>query len=73
MAAAPNQTIFGYYILSSNEPEFLPGRQASIIYKGKQVGTFGIVHPQVFLYGSRHREFLVKTPKTPFLLEKNTI
>ncbi|KAL8030991.1 hypothetical protein ABFS82_14G318700 [Erythranthe guttata] len=37
----------GYYILSSNEPEFLPGRQASIIYKGKQVGTFGIVHPQV--------------------------
>ncbi|KAK4490066.1 hypothetical protein RD792_000720 [Penstemon davidsonii] len=29
------------------EPEFLPGRQASIIYKGNQIGTFGIVHPQV--------------------------
>ncbi|KAL3641412.1 hypothetical protein CASFOL_016380 [Castilleja foliolosa] len=37
----------GYYIKLSNEPEFLPGRQASIIYKGKQIGTFGIVHPQV--------------------------
>ncbi|KAG8378413.1 hypothetical protein BUALT_Bualt08G0134800 [Buddleja alternifolia] len=37
----------GYYIQSSNEPEFLPGRQASIIYKAKQIGTFGIVHPQV--------------------------
>ncbi|KAI3460664.1 hypothetical protein Pfo_017327 [Paulownia fortunei] len=37
----------GYYIQSSDEPEFLPGRQASIIYKRKQIGTFGIVHPQV--------------------------
>ncbi|XP_051150004.1 phenylalanine--tRNA ligase beta subunit, cytoplasmic [Andrographis paniculata] len=37
----------GYYIQSSDDPEFLPGRQASIINKGKQIGTFGIVHPQV--------------------------
>ncbi|KAG6740608.1 hypothetical protein POTOM_056063 [Populus tomentosa] len=37
----------GYYIQRSNEPEFLPGRQASIIYKGKHFGNFGIVHPQV--------------------------
>lgn len=37
----------GYYIKSSDEPEFLPGRQAGIIYKGKHVGTFGIVHPEV--------------------------
>ncbi|KAI7748302.1 hypothetical protein M8C21_012109, partial [Ambrosia artemisiifolia] len=37
----------GYYIELSNEPEFLSGRQASIIYKGKRIGTFGIVHPQV--------------------------
>ncbi|KAL2467624.1 putative phenylalanine--tRNA ligase beta subunit [Forsythia ovata] len=37
----------GYYIQSSDDPEFLPGRQASIMYKGKQIGTFGIVHPQV--------------------------
>ncbi|CAK9137143.1 unnamed protein product [Ilex paraguariensis] len=37
----------GYYIEHSDEPEFLPGRQASIICKGKQIGTFGIVHPEV--------------------------
>ncbi|KAJ9561884.1 hypothetical protein OSB04_007044 [Centaurea solstitialis] len=29
------------------EPEFLSGRQANLIYKGKRIGTFGIVHPQV--------------------------
>lgn len=37
----------GYYIKRSEEPEFLTGRQASIIYKGKQIGIFGIVHPEV--------------------------
>ncbi|KAJ9560215.1 hypothetical protein OSB04_005375 [Centaurea solstitialis] len=37
----------GYYIERSDEPEFLSGRQANIIYKGKRIGTFGIVHPQV--------------------------
>lgn len=37
----------GYYIKLSNEPEFLPGRQASIIYRGKHIGTFGIVHPEI--------------------------
>ncbi|CAK7339688.1 unnamed protein product [Dovyalis caffra] len=37
----------GYYIQRSDATEFLPGRQASIIYKGKHIGNFGIVHPQV--------------------------
>ncbi|XP_076897370.1 phenylalanine--tRNA ligase beta subunit, cytoplasmic-like [Bidens hawaiensis] len=37
----------GYYIERSHEAEFLSGRQAGIIYKGKRIGTFGIVHPQV--------------------------
>ncbi|KAH0975875.1 hypothetical protein GBA52_017774 [Prunus armeniaca] len=37
----------GYFIQPSDEPEFLPGRQASIIYKAKHIGTFGIVHPEV--------------------------
>nr|XP_025616736.1 phenylalanine--tRNA ligase beta subunit, cytoplasmic isoform X1 [Arachis hypogaea] len=36
----------GYYIERSDEPEFLAGRQARIIYKGKHIGTFGIVHPE---------------------------
>ncbi|KAL1208535.1 Phenylalanine--tRNA ligase beta subunit, cytoplasmic [Cardamine amara subsp. amara] len=39
----------GYYINLSQEPEFLPGRQASLIFKGKHVGNFGIVHPQVLI------------------------
>ncbi|KHN06531.1 Putative phenylalanine--tRNA ligase beta subunit, partial [Glycine soja] len=34
----------GYYIERS---DFLAGRQARIIYKGKHIGTFGIVHPEV--------------------------
>ncbi|KAA0058031.1 putative phenylalanine--tRNA ligase beta subunit isoform X2 [Cucumis melo var. makuwa] len=37
----------GYYIKCSDNPEFLTGRQAHIIYKGKKIGTFGIVHPEV--------------------------
>ncbi|WJX45811.1 phenylalanine--tRNA ligase [Trifolium repens] len=37
----------GYYIERSDEPEFLAGRQARIIYKGTQIGNFGIVHPEV--------------------------
>lgn len=37
----------GYYIECSDGPEFLQGRQASIIYKGKHIGTFGVVHPEV--------------------------
>lgn len=37
----------GYHIRQSNEPEFFPGRQASIIFKGKHIGNFGVVHPEV--------------------------
>ena len=31
----------------SNEPSLFPGRQARVMCKGQQVGTFGIVHPEV--------------------------
>lgn len=37
----------GYYIKCADNPEFLPRRQANIIFKGKQIGSFGIVHPEV--------------------------
>ncbi|KAK9926203.1 hypothetical protein M0R45_023445 [Rubus argutus] len=37
----------GYYLKHSEEPEFLLRVQASIYYKGKQIGSFGIVHPEV--------------------------
>ncbi|CAN1832696.1 Phenylalanine--tRNA ligase beta subunit, cytoplasmic [Linum perenne] len=37
----------GYHLQKAEAPEFLAGRQANIIYKGKHIGIFGIVHPQV--------------------------
>nr|GLL44037.1 phenylalanine--tRNA ligase beta subunit, cytoplasmic [Ipomoea trifida] len=37
----------GYYIESSDEPELLQGRQARVICRGKHIGNFGIVHPEV--------------------------
>ncbi|XP_047325904.1 phenylalanine--tRNA ligase beta subunit, cytoplasmic [Impatiens glandulifera] len=37
----------GYYIERADEPEFLRGRQARVIFRGKCIGTFGIVHPEV--------------------------
>lgn len=50
--------ISGYCIQPSKEPEFFPGRQAKIICKGLQIGTFGIVHPQVL------QNFLIPDPCT---------
>ncbi|KAL3682275.1 hypothetical protein R1sor_000297 [Riccia sorocarpa] len=37
----------GYYIQPSQEPEYFPGRQANVFYRGAKIGTFGIVHPEV--------------------------
>lgn len=37
----------GYYITPSQAPEYFPGRQANVFLKGKNIGTFGIVHPEV--------------------------
>jgi len=51
-AAAQIQTLF-YYIAreyeveESSDPRFIPGRAASIIYKGKPIGVFGEIHPEV--------------------------
>ena len=36
-----------YEVKESNDPRFIPGRQASVIVKGKQIGVFGEIHPQV--------------------------
>lgn len=36
-----------YEVKESSDPRFIPGRQAAIIVKGKQVGIFGEIHPQV--------------------------
>ena len=51
-AAAQIQTLF-YYIAreyeveESPDPRFIPGRAASIIYRGKPIGVFGEIHPEV--------------------------
>ncbi|AEF85358.1 phenylalanyl-tRNA synthetase, beta subunit [Treponema primitia ZAS-2] len=51
-AAADLQTLF-YYISREYEVEestdtrFIPGRAAVILYKGKQAGVFGEIHPEV--------------------------
>ena len=51
-AAAQIQTLF-YYIAREYEVEesadsrFIPGRAASVIYKGRPVGVFGEIHPVV--------------------------
>jgi phenylalanyl-tRNA synthetase beta chain len=51
-AAAQIQTLF-YYIAreyevdESTDPRFIPGRAASILYKGKPIGVFGEIHPEV--------------------------
>jgi phenylalanyl-tRNA synthetase beta chain len=51
-AAAQIQTLF-YYISREYEVEesadcrFIPGRAATILYKGKSIGVFGELHPEV--------------------------
>ena len=36
-----------YEVKETSDPRFIEGRQAAVIVKGKQVGIFGEVHPQV--------------------------
>ncbi len=36
----------------SADPAFFPGRQAKVLARGKEVGCFGIVHPEVSSRGS---------------------
>ncbi|EPS68377.1 hypothetical protein M569_06395, partial [Genlisea aurea] len=37
----------GYFIQRSDAPEFLVGRQATVVLKGNEIGYLGIVHPEV--------------------------
>lgn len=37
----------GYSIEESSYPTYFPGRQADVLFKGKVVGSFGILHPEV--------------------------
>jgi phenylalanyl-tRNA synthetase beta chain len=51
-AAAQMQTLFYYLsreyeVAESDDPRFIPGRAASVLYKGKSIGVFGEIHPEV--------------------------
>jgi len=51
-AAGELQTLFYYLsreyeVEESDDPRFIPGRAASILCKGKPIGVFGEVHPEV--------------------------
>ena len=36
-----------YEVQETNDPRFIPGRQAGIMVNGKQAGIFGEIHPQI--------------------------
>ena len=36
-----------YEVHETNDPRFIPGRQAGIMVNGKQAGIFGEIHPQI--------------------------
>ncbi|MDR0584076.1 MAG: phenylalanine--tRNA ligase subunit beta [Treponema sp.] len=51
-AAGQLQTLFYYLsreydVKESGDPRFIPGRAAAILYRGKKIGVFGEVHPEV--------------------------
>lgn len=47
MVGIPMNQETGYSIKPSAIPMYFPGRQAEVIYQGKVIGSFGIVHPEV--------------------------
>ncbi|MDR1587586.1 MAG: phenylalanine--tRNA ligase subunit beta, partial [Treponema sp.] len=51
-AAGQMQTLFYYLsgeydVEETEDPRFIPGRAAAVIYKGKRIGVFGELHPEV--------------------------
>jgi len=51
-AAGELQTLFYYLsreynVEESDDPRFIPGRAAAIVFNGKRVGVFGEIHPEV--------------------------
>jgi phenylalanyl-tRNA synthetase beta chain len=51
-AAALMQTLFYYLsreydVEESDDPRFIPGRAAAIVYRGNRIGVFGEIHPEV--------------------------
>lgn len=40
---------FGYYIESTDDEAYLPGRCAAVVYRGQRIGYLGILHPEVLI------------------------
>jgi phenylalanyl-tRNA synthetase beta chain len=58
----------GYSIEESQDPSFFPGRQANILLKGKKIGVFGIVHPEVLsAFEVRYPASVLEIDVEPFL------
>jgi phenylalanyl-tRNA synthetase beta chain len=52
IAAGQMQTLFYYLsreygVEEADDPRFIPGRAAAVLYKGAKIGVFGEVHPEV--------------------------
>lgn len=39
----------GYYIKPADDPTYMEGRQAFILFREEIIGIFGVIHPQVLL------------------------
>lgn len=39
----------GYYIKPADDPTYMEGRQAFVLFKEEIIGIFGVIHPQVLL------------------------
>jgi len=51
-AAGQMQTLFYYLsreyeVEESDDPRFIPGRAAAVLYKGRKIGVFGEIHPEI--------------------------
>ena len=57
-----------YTISPSALPMYFPGRQASVMYQGKEIGSFGIIHPDVSVaFDAPHASSLLEINIEPFL------
>lgn len=36
-----------YVLEHNNDPAYMPGRTATVLYKGKSIGNIGVLHPEV--------------------------
>jgi len=66
--AIPFDANEGYSIEASNDESYFPGRQANILFGGKKVGTFGIIHPDVMqAFGVKYPCSVLEFDVEPFL------